>query len=62
MDKQLLSMLVCPSCKGPLMYQKKAKELCCYFDKLAYLIRDDIPVMLIDEARSLSLDEWEKRT
>ncbi len=52
-DKKLLSILVCPLCKGPLDYDKEANELICKGDKLAYPIRDDIPVMLATEARSL---------
>jgi uncharacterized protein YbaR (Trm112 family) len=59
MDKKLLSILVCPLCKGHLELQKK--ELWCYFDKLAYPIQDDIPVMIVEKARSLSMDEWEKK-
>ena len=48
---------MCPICKGPLVYQKKEKELICKPDRLAYPIRDDIPVMLEDEARQLAPDE-----
>ena len=57
LDKKLLSILVCPLCKGNLEYDKKAGELICNADRLAYPIRDDIPVMLESEARSLSTDE-----
>ncbi len=57
MDKKLLDILVCPVCKGPLIYHKEQKELLCKADRLAYPIRDDIPVMLEDEARHLSLEE-----
>ena len=57
MDKKLLDILVCPVCKGPLIYDKEKKELICKADRLAYPIRDDIPVMLEDEARHLSLEE-----
>lgn len=57
MDKKLLDILVCPNCKGKLTYQKKAKELICPADRLAYPIRDGIPVMLEEEARSLPADE-----
>lgn len=60
MDKFLLDILVCPLCKGRLIYQKEAKELVCKFDRLAYPIRDDIPVMLENEARKLSLEEHDK--
>jgi len=57
MDKKLLDILVCPLCKGPLLYRKDAQELICKPDRLAYPIRDDIPVMLADEARCLPEDE-----
>ena len=57
MDKKLLDILACPVCKGPLVYMKKDNELICKVDKLAYPIRDDIPVMLEEEARQLSSDE-----
>ena len=57
MDKKLLEILVCPICKGPLVYQKANQELICKPDRLAYPIRDDIPVMLEDEARPLAADE-----
>jgi hypothetical protein len=55
-DKELLSILVCPQCKGSLDYDTKAQELICQREKLAYPIRDDIPVMLIDEARRIETD------
>ena len=58
MDKKLLEILACPLCKGELIYDKKAKELLCKVDRLAYPIRDDIPVMLIHEARKLTEDEF----
>ena len=57
MDKKLLEILVCPICKGPLVYKKEANELICKVDRLAYPIRDNIPVMLEDEARELAADE-----
>ncbi|MFZ0790872.1 MAG: Trm112 family protein [Chromatiaceae bacterium] len=57
MDKKLLDILVCPLCKGPLVYDKGAQELICRGDRLAYPIRDGIPVMLEDEARELAPDE-----
>ncbi len=46
MDKQLLSMLVCPQCKGKLKYEREAQELLCTFDGLAFPIKDGVPVML----------------
>ena len=57
MDKKLLDILVCPLCKGPLVFNKSAQELICKADRLAYPIRDDIPVMLEEEARRLEADE-----
>jgi len=57
MDKKLLDILVCPVCKGPLFYDKGAKELICKGDRLAYPINDDIPVMLAEEARELAAEE-----
>jgi uncharacterized protein YbaR (Trm112 family) len=57
MDKKLLDILVCPLCKGKLYYDKAAQELICRADRLAFPIRDDIPVMLVDEARELATDE-----
>lgn len=57
MDKKLLDILVCPICKGPLVYKKTTQELICKVDRLAYPIRDDIPVMLEQEARRLGSDE-----
>ncbi len=53
MDKKLLDILACPICKGELDYDKESNELICKKDKLAFPIRDDIPVMLESEARSL---------
>jgi uncharacterized protein YbaR (Trm112 family) len=57
MDSRLLDILACPICKGPLVYRKQAQELVCKADRLAYPIRDDIPVMLEEEARELDADE-----
>lgn len=57
MDKRLLEILVCPICKGPLLFEKARKELICKADRLAYPVRDDIPVMLEQEARKLGQDE-----
>ena len=53
-DTRLLDILVCPICKGPLKYDKTAQELICNPDKLAYPIRDGIPIMWVDEARDLN--------
>ncbi|WP_455208410.1 Trm112 family protein [Kaarinaea lacus] len=57
MDKRLLDVLVCPVCKGPLVYIKDANELVCKGDRLAYPIKDDIPIMLEEEAREMAPDE-----
>lgn len=57
MDKKLLDILACPICKGPLVYKKEAAELVCRADRLAYPIRDEIPVMLEQEARRLTPEE-----
>ena len=57
MDARLLDILVCPLCKGPLQYDKAAQELICHGDKLAYPVRDDIPIMWADQARSLRPEE-----
>jgi uncharacterized protein YbaR (Trm112 family) len=53
MDSKLIQILVCPVCKGPLIYKKPVQELICKPCRLAYAIKDDIPVMLEDEARKL---------
>ena len=60
LDPKLLEILVCPVSKAPLEYQSEQQELVCRASGLAYPIRDDIPVMLESEARSLSLEERER--
>lgn len=60
MDNKLLDILVCPVCKGSLLYKKEANELICKFDRLAYPIQEGIPVMLEVEARELSAEELDK--
>lgn len=57
LDTKLLDVLVCPLCKGPLVYRKSQAELICSPCRLAYPIRDDIPVMLEEEARKLPAEE-----
>ena len=57
MDNKLLDILVCPLCKGPLLYRKPQSELVCKACRLGYPIKDDIPVMLEDEARKLPPEE-----
>jgi len=58
-DKQLLTILVCPITKTPLQVDKEKEELISTAAKLAYPVRDGIPVMLEDEARALTQDEFE---
>jgi uncharacterized protein YbaR (Trm112 family) len=57
MDSKLLDILVCPLCKGPLIYRKHEGELICKPCRLAYPIKDGIPVMLEDDARRLPPEE-----
>ena len=57
MDAKLLNILVCPLCKGALIYDKARQELICKPDRLAYPIKDGIPVMLEDDARKLGPEE-----
>jgi uncharacterized protein YbaR (Trm112 family) len=57
MDARLLEILACPVCKGPLKHHREARVLVCRMDRLAYPIRDDIPVMLEEEARQLAADD-----
>ncbi len=59
MDRKLLEILVCPVTKGPLIYVKSGQELISLSARLAYPIRDDIPIMLESEARELTLEEYE---
>ena len=56
MDARLLEILVCPLCKGPLNYLKDKQELVCKGDRLAFPVRDGIPVMLDEEARTMSAE------
>ena len=59
MDRKLLEMLVCPVTKGPLVHDAERGELISRSARLAYPIRDGIPIMLEEEARKLSPEEWE---
>jgi uncharacterized protein YbaR (Trm112 family) len=56
-DAKLLEILVCPLCKGPLVYRREQAELVCKADRLAYPVKDGIPVMLEEDARRLPPDE-----
>ena len=59
MDKKLLEILVCPICKADLVFLEPQGELVCRADKLAFPVRDGIPVMLEVEARRISLEEYD---
>jgi uncharacterized protein YbaR (Trm112 family) len=64
LNKKLLDILVCPVTKGPLIYDKERAELVAVASRLAYPIRDGIPVMLEEDARTLSEEEaeaWRKK-
>ena len=60
--KQLLEIVVCPVCKGKLEYRPAQNELVCLADRLAFPIRDGIPVMSEAQARALTLEETERKT
>jgi uncharacterized protein YbaR (Trm112 family) len=57
LDPKLLEILVCPLCKGPLVYRKDAAELLCKADRLGFPVKDGIPVMLEEDARKLPPEE-----
>ena len=57
MDKRLLEILVCPVCKSSLVFDRQKLELVCRADRLAYPIRDGIPVMLESEARQIDAED-----
>jgi uncharacterized protein YbaR (Trm112 family) len=59
-DPKLLDILVCPMTKGPLGYDSERQELISKAAKLAYPIRDGIPIMLVDEARTLTIEELDR--
>ncbi len=56
-DKALLAILACPLCKHSLIYQREKQELLCLFDKIAFPIKEDIPVLIATEARELTEEE-----
>ncbi len=60
MDKKLLDILVCPVSKAPLQWRPESQELVCKVSRLAYPVRDGIPVMLESEARELDEDELQQ--
>jgi hypothetical protein len=57
MNQKLIELLVCPQCKGKLLWQESTQELWCFPDRFAFPVREDIPVMLISEARTLADEE-----
>ncbi|HEX2584467.1 MAG TPA: Trm112 family protein [Steroidobacteraceae bacterium] len=57
MDSRLLDILACPVCKSPLKYDKRSEQLICKADRLAFPVRDGIPVMLEEEAKQLLPDD-----
>ena len=57
MKDELIDILICPQSKQPLMYVDTAQELWCKASKLAYPIRDEIPILLVEESRQLSQSE-----
>jgi uncharacterized protein YbaR (Trm112 family) len=57
LDNKLLDILACPLCKGPLQWHREQAGLVCRADRLAFPVRDGIPVMLEDEARALNSDD-----
>ena len=61
MDKKLLAILACPICKGKIHFNQESQELVCYADALAFPIRDEIPVMLENDARPITAEEKENR-
>lgn len=63
MNKKLLEILACPVCKAPLDYFDSQSALVCRAERLSFPVRDDIPLLLADEAQQLSseqLEEWER--
>ena len=57
MDSRMLEILACPVCKGTLKYRREMQVLVCRTDRLAFPVRDDVPVMLEEEARQLAADD-----
>jgi uncharacterized protein YbaR (Trm112 family) len=60
LDKKLFELLVCPVCKNKILYHKPREELICRIDRLAFPIKEGIPVMLQEQARYLPLDEMDE--
>jgi len=57
MNKKILPLLVCPVCKGELEFKTRENELICHQDKLAYPVRNGIPILLASDARKLAVAE-----
>ena len=57
MDERLLDILACPVCKGPLKFQRSAEVLVCRADRLAFPLREGVPMMLEEDARQLAHDD-----
>ena len=57
MDKNLLEILACPICKGELLFIRAEQELICKFDRIAFPVINDVPVMLVERGRRLESDE-----
>ena len=57
LDSRLLEILACPLCKGPLQYRRDEQQLVCRADRLAFPVRDGVPVLLDSEARPLNSDD-----
>ncbi|MDN3613185.1 Trm112 family protein [Vibrio gallaecicus] len=57
MDHRLLEIVACPVCKGKLTFDKDKQELICKVDRLAYAIKEGIPVLLENEARTMTMEE-----
>ncbi|EKE01411.1 MAG: hypothetical protein ACD_21C00141G0003 [uncultured bacterium] len=52
-NSKILDVIACPLCKGKLHYDKNAQELICNFDKLAFPIKQGVPVMIVEQAKSI---------
>lgn len=59
-NKKLLEIIACPVCKGKLVFNRDTEELICRFDRLAYPVRENIPVLLESEARQMTSEELEQ--
>ncbi|MCW5574172.1 MAG: Trm112 family protein [Steroidobacteraceae bacterium] len=57
MDTRLLDIIACPLCKGPVQHRRAEAVLVCRIDRLAYPVRDGVPIMLVEEARTLAADD-----